>query len=242
MGEVRKREVQDWVKNEVSDKHIRTALENASCYFDGNNPFTVHTLEAVYARESSFGRKMGANKRGSNGPAGHFQFDKPTGIQYGLKITKDNDERFDIDQSSAAAAKYLKALYGYFTRGQDLRPAKKIISAVPDIGERKKFTFAAYNAGPGTIAVSQMEAEKAGSDVTLWDKVKEFLGLANVDAKKEQEIKDYVPIVDQYEELFDQLSPADKNKKKLSPKKDSEDNGEGCHWVTLDHGPVCIDD
>jgi membrane-bound lytic murein transglycosylase D len=45
---------------------------------------------------------------------GPWQFIKPTGERYGLKITWWLDERRDFDKSTKAAAKYIKQLYGMF--------------------------------------------------------------------------------------------------------------------------------
>jgi hypothetical protein len=74
---------------------------------------TVNTLEAVYGRESSFGTLLGI--RGSSKAAGHFQFEPDTASRYGLSVSKKNDQRFDIDRASSAAARYLK----YHHRSQE---------------------------------------------------------------------------------------------------------------------------
>ena len=233
-------EVSQWAGIEKNNAHTVNALENASRHFDELDPFTVHTLEAIYGQESSFGTNFHRNRRGSDLAAGHFQLKKGTAEDYGLIVTKSNDERFDVDLASDAAARYLKDLYGYFTKGQNFPTAKRRISPVPDVNERTKFTFAAYNAGQGRIAQSQMEAAKEKDDITLWDRVKNYLGIAGATPKKEAEIKNYVPSVLEYEELFEELSPADKSKKNLPPRKLSRNENGSCKWVTLDHGPVCI--
>ncbi len=62
--------VDAWLERETD--HITKTLESASRHFDGNDNLTVNTLEAVYARESSFGKSLGT--RGSSDAAGHFQF------------------------------------------------------------------------------------------------------------------------------------------------------------------------
>ncbi len=241
MFEEKRKNVDTWIEYEKEDKHKSKALENASRHFDENDNLTIHTLEAVYGYESSFGTKLGKNPRGSNGPAGHFQIEKRTAEDYGLIVTKDNDQRFDIDYASDAAARYLKTLYGYFTKGTRLRPTERVISPVPDINERKKFTVAAYNAGQGRIAQTQMESQKAGETVSIWDNVKAFLREGGATENKEEEITKYVPVVELYEEEFAKKSLLDKKAKDKEPKKVADDGGEGCHWVTLDHGPVCID-
>lgn len=45
---------------------------------------------------------------------GYWQFLKATAIQYGLEVTDEVDERYHIEKSTDAAAKYLKAAYNKF--------------------------------------------------------------------------------------------------------------------------------
>ena len=94
-----------WLERETP--HKRTALENASRHFDDEDALTVNTREAIYGQESSFGKNR--RKRGISGAAGDFQLEKKTAERMGLNVTEKNDERFDIDQASAASAKYLVA-------------------------------------------------------------------------------------------------------------------------------------
>src|ERR1700677_2437791 len=94
----------DWLKKETS--HQRKALETASRHFDKNDTMDVHTLEALYGQESSFGKHRG--KRNSDRAAGDFQMKKSTARSMGLHVSEKNDEKFDLDASSAAAAKHLK--------------------------------------------------------------------------------------------------------------------------------------
>jgi beta-lactamase regulating signal transducer with metallopeptidase domain len=50
----------------------------------------------------------------TNRSGGMWQFIPETARRYGLKVDEDNDERFDIQKSTAAAADYLKFLNGLF--------------------------------------------------------------------------------------------------------------------------------
>ena len=65
------------------------------------------------------------------GAAGLWQLMRGTARLYGLKVNWYIDERFDVEKSTVAAAKYLKYLYSLFGRWD--------------------LAIAAYNAGPGTI-------------------------------------------------------------------------------------------
>src|SRR3989338_10673415 len=106
-----------WLGRETP--HVRKSLENASRHFDGNDNLTVNTLEAVYAQESSFGSSV--RKRGSSGAAGHFQFESRTAKEYSLTVTKENDQRFDIDYASSAAARYLSDFVTLFSKTTKIR-------------------------------------------------------------------------------------------------------------------------
>lgn len=77
---------------------------------------TVNTLGAVYGQESSFGLSSKLGKRGSSGAAGHFRLEKVTAERYGLIVSRQNDQRFDIDYASSAAARYLKDINGIFAK------------------------------------------------------------------------------------------------------------------------------
>ena len=69
-------DVDTWLERETD--HVRKALENASRHFDENDNLTVNTLEAVYARESSFGLEKMMGDRGATNPVGHFQLSPDT--------------------------------------------------------------------------------------------------------------------------------------------------------------------
>lgn len=104
--------VDQWLKRETP--RVRKALESASRYFDSNDTLTVNTLEAVYGQESSFGIRLGV--RGSSKAAGHFQLKPDVAKQYGLSVSKNNDQRFDINYASSAAARYLKDIHSMFNK------------------------------------------------------------------------------------------------------------------------------
>jgi hypothetical protein len=82
-------EVDVWLGRETP--RVRRALESASRHFGSNSRLTVHTLEAIYGQESSFGILLGT--RGSSRAAGHFQFESKTTHRYGLNVSKKNDDR-----------------------------------------------------------------------------------------------------------------------------------------------------
>ena len=159
MAEQRPSNVDRWLERETP--RIRKALESASRYFDTSDLLTVNTLEAVYGQESSFGTLLG--KRGSADAAGHFQFEPETARRYGLSVSKENDQRFDMDRASSAAARYLKDLNTWFGKRTTLSEGLQTIP-VKSISERKKFALGAFNAGEGRIAKAQRLAEKAGNE------------------------------------------------------------------------------
>jgi membrane-bound lytic murein transglycosylase MltF len=159
--------VENWIKKETD--HKLNALENASRHFDKLDALTVNTLEGIYGQESSFGSKRG--KRGIAGPAGDFQLERRIGRKMGPKVSPKNDQRFDVDNASAAAAKYLKTLDRTFSKKTTLAKGIETVS-IKNMEERKKFTVGAYNAGEGRIAKAQDIAKQAGKDSTKGDDVK----------------------------------------------------------------------
>ena len=54
------------------------------------------------------------NLRSSAGAIGYWQFMKETGKQFGLEISDEVDERYDIVKSTEAACRYLKSAYAKF--------------------------------------------------------------------------------------------------------------------------------
>ena len=226
--------IDSWLKRETP--HIRKALENASTYFDHNDVLDVHTLEAIYAKESSFGTLL--NERGTVGAAGEFQLKKALAEHYGLSTSKENDQRFDIDYASIAAARYLKDIDYAFSKRTKLT-SKLFTVPVLDPVERKKFDLAAYTGGQGTIAKIQQLALKAGKNPAKWDEVKTFLKAAKVDPDIIQQINGYIPKVPEYEAEFAKKSPADKKAKDKKIVKPKIQCTKG-HWITKDHHHIFI--
>ena len=224
--------VDQWLKRETPQ--IRQALESASRYVDENDHLTVNTLEAVYGRESSFGTML--RERGSVVPAGHFHFKPDTAKEYGLNISKNNDQRFDIDYASSAAARYLKDLDNRF------REDTKTIIGVRNSLERQKFILAAYNGGPNRIADAQQRAKQAGTDPKLWINVEKFLVSEDTSLSKADEIRQYVERVLSDQAEFAAKSPADKTIKHKEPPRKGEYRCTEGHWVTIDDRPVYICD
>jgi len=218
-------DVDVWLGRETP--RIRRAFESASRYFDSNDELTVNTLEAVYGRENSFGILMG--QRGSADAAGHFQFKPKTAREYGLIVSKENDQRFDIDRASSAAARYLKDLNTWFGARTKLGEGLYTIP-IKSVSERKEFVLGAFNAGQGSIAGAQRRAEMAGKNPQLWNDVAKYLSL---------EAQQYVEKVPVDEAEFAQKSPADKNLKKKRARKGKPLCTVG-HWRTIDDRPVFI--
>lgn len=219
-----KTDVEKWIEKE--DDHTTEALENASRHFDDHDSLTVNTIEVIYGKESSFGASRGS--RNISGAAGDFQIEKSTAKRMGLTVSKENDQRFDVDDASAAAGKYLKKVDGYFSKETTLVKGLKTTAIT---GERKKFTIAAYNAGEGRIAKAQAEAKKAGKDPCKWDDVKNYLKAAGASDDKVKEIQEYVEKVLEYEKEFSKKSKADKSAKDKDPKDIKKKSAKG-HWIT----------
>ncbi len=220
--------VDGWLERETD--HVRKALESASRYFNRNDNLTVNTLEAIYGQESSYGLPKKMGERGSTEPAGHFQLSSNTAKRYSLTVTKNNDQRFDIDYASSAAARYLKDLHAFFSKNTTLIGSTKTIG-IKDPVERKKFVIGAFNAGEGSIAKAQRLAKEAGKNPQLWSDVEKYLT---------NETRQYVPKILPYEDEFSLKSPANKNLKERNPRKEYRCT-EG-RWVTIDDRRVFICD
>lgn len=228
--------VDQWLERETP--HKRQALENASLHFDRNDALTVNTLEAIYGQESSFGRLR--RKRYINRAAGDFQLEKRTALRMGLMVSDKNDQRFDIDDASAAAAKYLKTIDHTFSKEITLTENLKTVP-ISNSSERIKFTISAYNAGEGRIAKAQQMTKAAGMNPEKWDDVKQHLEAAGATSKKASEIRNYVDNVMTYEKEFSKKSKADK-KTKFKKQKKIKKAPVGGHWITLEGRHIFIED
>ncbi len=223
----RKSDVDSWI--EKSSAHQIKALEKASKHFTSDDSLTVHTLEAIYGKESSFG--LNKRKRGMEGAAGDFQIEKKTAKRLGLTVSEKNDQRFDVDDSAEAAAKYLKTLDNLFKKASNLGLGLRTIP-IKDGNERKKFSIASYNGGEGTIALAQREAKKANANSLKWDVVKGFIDDTGVSKSKSAEIREYVEKVLEYENEFSEKSQANKKRKDDEPSKLRVPQSEDGHWIT----------
>jgi len=228
--------VDAWLEKE--DHHKEDAFERGSREFDDGDSLSVHTLEAIYGKESGFGAELG--RRGSNGAAGHFQMERQTAQRMGMTVTTKDDQRFDIDTASVAEAKYLKTLDGLFSKEAYLGLDIKTVP-VDDLNERTKFVLAANNAGEGRIAKAQALAQKEGKDPTKWDDVKQFLKAAGASNAKVKETTSYVDKTKSYEKEFRQKSKASEKDKEKGPTEIEPDSGDD-HWITKDGRHILIDE
>ena len=138
-------------------------------------------------------------ERGSTGAAGHFHLEKATAERYGLRVSKENGQRFDIDRASSAAARYLKDLDTTFRRKTTVLKKEGLHSIpVKSVSERKKFVLGAYNAGEGRVSRAQRLAGQAGKNPRLRNDVRGFL--AEAGARDSKETKEYVEKVLGYDE------------------------------------------
>ena len=81
------------------------------------------------------------------GAAGLWQFTKATGRQYGLEISEEVDERYNIEKETIAACKYLKEAYNKYHDWMTVA--------------------ASYNAGQGGIS-RRLQDQKEGSALDLY--------------------------------------------------------------------------
>jgi hypothetical protein len=237
-----KNDVDKWIENRKP--HQVKALEKASKVFDDKDNLSVNTLEAIYGKESSFGKELYLNKspKGTAKPAGHFQQKKASANEQGLITNPKNDQRFDIDEASIGAAKQLKKLDTYFSKKTKLTNNIFTIG-ISDNATREIFTIASYNIGQGRIAKAQALAKEASKDPKNWNDVQEFLIPAGANKTQAKEVTQYVTKVLEYKKGFEKKSQANKKSKdkKLKNKasKASKSGNDG-HWVTINDKPVLI--
>lgn len=236
MAEQRRSNVDQWLERETP--RVRQALESASRHFDANDSLTVNTLEAMYGQENSFGVLLGT--RGAEGPAGHFQFKADTAREHGLHVSKENDQRFDIDYASSAAARYLKDLDSKFRKTATSSKSSTPLT-VKDPRERYKFVLGAFNGGPRRVAEAQHRAEESGRNPRLWTDVEQFLESQDTPKSMADQVRQYVQKVPSYEAEFASKSAADKTIKSKQPRKSRYPCTKG-HWRTIDDRPVFICD
>ncbi|MFH0753350.1 MAG: transglycosylase SLT domain-containing protein [Candidatus Omnitrophota bacterium] len=193
-------------------------------------------MEAIYGQESSFG--ILKRDRGMDAADGHYHLQRDSAERYHLIVSKKNDQRFDIDYASIAAARYLDDLDRLFSKETILSAKIKIIP-VKDVLERKKFILAAYNGGEGTIAKAQSLAQKAKKNPKSWNNVQMFLEQAKAD--NPDQVRKYVKDVFKNEAEFADKSLVDKGAKNKKINKPKGRCSKG-HWVTIDEHPVFICD
>jgi membrane-bound lytic murein transglycosylase D len=97
-----------------NDAHTRQALKNAGHWFPVIEKILKEhrlpdDLKYLALAESNL-----TNARSPMGAAGFWQFTRASGLQVGLIINDEIDERLDPVKSTHAACKYLKRLYNYF--------------------------------------------------------------------------------------------------------------------------------
>lgn len=210
----KKTDIDPWKGKMTSSQ--KKALASASRVFKRGDLYNMHTLEAIYAQESSFGKNL--RRPGMNGAAGHFQHEKKTAQRLGMIVTKKNDERFKIKPSAKGEAQYIMILDGIFKKGQSVSENITTIS-IRNSTERKNFVIAALNGGEGRIAKAQQATKKAGKDSGKWGDVKKFLEKAGALKVKVKEISDFVDRVLSYEKQF----------------------SDNCHWITKNGRHICIE-
>lgn len=226
-----------WLERETP--RVRKTLESASRNLGEGDHLTVHTLEAIYGQESSFGTLMG--NPGSDKPAGHFQLEKPTAKRYGLSVSKKKDERFDLERAASAAARDLIDLNKLFSGKARLGQGKEAVS-VRSVSERKKFVLGAFNAGEGRIVRAQYLAAGSGKNPQLWNDVRGFIEAAGGGRGKNQETQDYVETILLNENEFSLKSKAGRDfQRKFKQSKYRCDEDEGS-WRTIGDRPVLICD
>ena len=92
-----------------------------------------------------------AGSRSSQGAAGPWQFRPATARQYGLQVSEDVDDRYDMEKSTRAASLYIRKLILDFGAGSSVMLA-----------------LAAYNVGPGKVRRAVRKVEDPIKQRNFW--------------------------------------------------------------------------
>lgn len=96
------------------DAHTRQALKNAGYWFPVIEKILKDYRLPDDLKYMALAESNLTNSKSPKGAVGFWQLTKKTGIQLGLTINDEVDERLDPIKSTHAACKYLRRLYHYF--------------------------------------------------------------------------------------------------------------------------------
>jgi membrane-bound lytic murein transglycosylase D len=130
--DVRQRLDAELLRNVYSHSSTLIALKRANAIFPVIEPILKEEGVPDDIKYLAVAESVLSNAVSPAGARGVWQFMKATGIQYGLEISDEVDERYHLEKATRAACKYLK--------GQREQLGSWVLSA------------AAYNAGPGRIS------------------------------------------------------------------------------------------
>ncbi|MEY3239045.1 MAG: hypothetical protein RIR11_483 [Bacteroidota bacterium] len=130
--DVRQRLDAELLRNVYSHSATLLALKRANAIFPVIEPILKEEGVPDDLKYLAVAESILSNAISPAGAKGVWQFMKATGIQYGLEINNEVDERYHLEKATRAACKYLK--------GQREQLGSWVLSA------------AAYNAGPGRIS------------------------------------------------------------------------------------------
>ena len=130
--DVRQRLDAELLRNVYSHSATLLALKRANAIFPVIEPILKAEGVPDDLKYLAVAESILSNAISPAGAKGVWQFMKATGIQYGLEINNEVDERYHLEKATRAACKYLK--------GQREELGSWVLSA------------AAYNAGPGRIS------------------------------------------------------------------------------------------